>query len=455
LNKVPTAKLNVVFFLVDNLGMGELSAYNAGPLRGSTPRIDAFAAEGMRLLNFAPETQCTPSRSALMTGRYSIRSGNQTVALAGSHGGLVKWERTLGDIFSDGGYATACVGKWHIGDSAARWPTDHGFDEWYGIPRSYDECLWPDDPWYDPKRDPVTRVLESRKGEPVRELEQLTEAVRRDIDIEYMKRAKDFLRRSTDASKPFFLYFNHSMMHLPTLPRAGFKGKSGRGDFADSLLELDADFGDLLDYLRELGVAESTLVVFAGDNGPEEMEPWRGDGGPWEGSYFTGMEGSLRTPALVRYPGRVPPGQVSNEIVHITDMFTTIVQWAGLEVPKDRVIDGADQGPFFEGKQKNSNRDGFLYWMGDVLYGVKWRNFKMVFVLQKTLSDPALHLATPHLVNLDTDPKERKAYEFPFLHTWVGAHTAKLLLDFQQSLRTEPPIPVGAPLDYMPAQKQS
>jgi arylsulfatase A-like enzyme len=181
--------MNVVFFLVDKLGMGELSVYNAGPLRGSTPRIDTFAAEGMRLLNFAPETQCAPSRSALMTGRYSIRSGNQTVALAGSHAGLVKWERTMGDILSDAAYATACIGKWHIGDSAGRWPTDHGFDEWYGIPRSYDECLWPDDPWYDAKRDPVTRVLEGVKGQPVREREQLTMEVRRDIDVAYMKRA--------------------------------------------------------------------------------------------------------------------------------------------------------------------------------------------------------------------------------------------------------------------------
>jgi arylsulfatase A-like enzyme len=442
--------MNVVFFLADNLGMGELSVYNAGPLRGSTPRLDAFSAEGMRLLNFAPETQCTPSRSALMTGRYSIRSGNQTVTFPGFHGGLVKWERTMGDIFSDAGYATAIVGKWHIGDSEGRWPTDHGFDEWYGIPRSYDECFWPDDPWYDPKRDLVAHVVESRKEEPVRELEQLTVEVRRDIDIEYMKRAKAFLKRSTDAGRPFFLYFNHSMMHLPTAPRPEFKGKTRRGDFADSLLQLDTDFGDLLDYLHELGVEKNTLVVFAGDNGPEELEPWRGDPGPWQGSYFTGMEGSLRTPALVRYPGRVPAGQVSNEIVHMTDMFTTIIRWAGLETPKDRVIDGVDQRAFFEGKQENSNRDGFLYWMGDTLYGAKWRNFKMTLVLQKTLSEPALRLATPHLVNLDTDPKERNAYDLPFLHSWVFEHTGKLVTDFYESVKREPLIPVGAALEYVP-----
>jgi arylsulfatase A-like enzyme len=448
-------KPNVVYFLVDNLGMGELSSYSGGPLRGaSTPRIDAWAKEGMKLLNFAPETQCTPSRSALMTGRYSIRSGNQTVALAGSHGGLVHWERTLGDIFSDAGYATAIVGKWHIGDSAGRWPTDHGFDEWYGIPRSYDESLWPQDPWYDSKRDPVTRVLEGRKGQPVHELEQLTVEVRRNIDVEYMQRAKAFLKRSTEAGKPFFLYFNHSMLHLPTIPRAEFKGKTGHGDWADSLLELDTDFGTLLDYLKLLGVADNTIVVFSGDNGPEEMAPWRGTAGYFEGSYFTGMEGSLRTPALVRYPGRVPAGQESNEIVHITDMFTTLVLWAGLEVPKDRVIDGVDQRAFFERKQAGSNREGFLYWMGDTLYGVKWRNFKMVLVEQKTLSDPALRLSTPHLINIDTDPKEREPYGYPYLHTWVLAHTGKLLQDYQESLKREPLIPVGAPLDYMPKQKQ-
>lgn len=155
---------NLVFVLVDNLGFGELGCYGGGILRGAdTRRLDQFAGEGMKLLNFAPEAQCTPSRSALMTGRYAIRSGNHTVPLVGSEGGLVAWERTMGDLLSANGYATACVGKWHIGESDGRWPTDHGFDEWYGIPRSYDECLWPDDPWYDPERDPVANVVEAAR----------------------------------------------------------------------------------------------------------------------------------------------------------------------------------------------------------------------------------------------------------------------------------------------------
>jgi arylsulfatase A-like enzyme len=441
---------NVIYFLVDNLGQGELSSYSGGPLRGVyTERIDAFAKEGMMLLNFAPEAQCTPSRSALMTGRYAIRSGNHSVPFAGATGGLVNWERTLGDIFADAGYATAIVGKWHIGDSPGRWPTDHGFDEWYGIPRTYDESLWPDDPYYKPERG-ITRALEACKGEPIREHAQLTLEVRRDIDAEYMKRSKSFIKRSVEAGKPFFLYFNHSMMHLPTVPRAEFKGKSGRGDWADSLLELDADFGVLLDYLKELSIADNTIVVFSGDNGPEEAAPWRGTAGYWEGSYFTGMEGSLRTPALVRYPGHVPAGQKSNEIVHITDMFTTLLPWAGLAVPKDRVIDGVDQRAFLEGKESTSSREGFPFWLGSTLYGVKWRNFKLVLMKQRTLTDVALPLPNPHLINLDADPKEREPFDYPYLHSWVGGHVGKILNDFAASVKREPLIPQGAPLDFIP-----
>ena len=444
-----------MYFLVDNLGYGELGCYGGGILRGAdTKRIDAFATEGMKLLNFAPEAQCTPSRSALMTGRYAIRSGNHTVALPGEEGGLVAWERTMGDILSARGYATACVGKWHIGESPGRWPTDNAFDEWYGPPRTWDEALWPTDPWYDPRRDGVSNMLEARKGdrEP-RSVKQLDLDVRRDVDGEFLARAKAFMKRSVEAGKPFYLYFNHSLMHMPTIPRPEFKGKSGQGDWADGLLELDADFGAVLDTLKELGVDNNTIVVFSGDNGPEELETWRGHPGFFDGSYFTGMEGSLRTPCMVRYPGRAPPGRQSNEIVHITDMFTTLLRWVGADVPSDRVIDGLDQRAFLEGKQDSSARDGFPYWMADTLYGVKWRNFKMAFYLQKTLTEPALKLATPHVINLTVDPKERKAIDLPYIHSWTAAHFGRIMKDFAQSVAREPLIPAGAPLDHVPKRK--
>jgi len=442
---------NILFVHVDNLGMGELGCYGGGVLRGAaTRRLDAFAAEGLQLLNYAPEAQCTPTRSALMTGRYSIRSGNGTVETPGKPGGIVAWERTMGDILSEAGYATAIYGKWHVGDSEGRFPTDHGFDEWYGIPHSYDECLWPDDPFYDPERDPVSHVVESVKGGPLVELEQLTMEVRRNIDREYLTRAEAFIRRSVDDERPFYVYFNHSMMHLPTIPREEYRGVSGAGDFADSLMEMDGDFGELLDLLDELGIAEDTVVVFAGDNGAEEALPWRGSSGFFEGSYFTGMEGALRTPCLVRWPGEVAPGRVSNEIVHVTDMFPTLLRWAGCEVPADREIDGRDQRPFFHGEQEKSNREGFLFWNGARLYGVKWQNFKTSLVDQKYFFDAAPPFANPRITNLLSDPKEREPIEYPHLHTWVLAHFNRLVAEFEASVAREELIPPSAPLDYIP-----
>lgn len=442
---------NIVYILVDNLGMGEIGAYGGGILRGAaTPAIDQLAEDGFKLLNFAPETQCTPSRSALMTGRYSIRSGNHTVALAGSTGGLVAWERTLAEVLSDEGYATSIVGKWHIGASEGRWPTDQGFDEWLGIPHSYDEALWAEDPWYDPARDPVANVLQSVRGEAPEAVEQLTVPVKLSLDLRYLERAKAFIDRNAAEGRPFFLYFNHTLMHLPVAPRPEFRGVTGRGDWADALAQLDADVATLLNYLDAAGVAENTIVVFSGDNGPEEMLPDRGHAGFWQGSYFTGMEGSLRTPAILRYPGVVPEGAQSNEIVHITDMFTTLALWAGAEVPGHRVIDGLDQRAFLQGETEVSARDGFPFWMGERMYGVKWRNFKVVTVLQRTLTEPAQALATPHIINLDVDPAEREPFNYPHIHSWVIAHASRIVAEFQDSVAREQPIPLGAPLDFVP-----
>lgn len=446
-------KPNVIYFLVDNLGMGEIGCYDGGITRGAqTPRIDKFAEQGLQLWNFAPETQCTPSRAALMTGRYSIRSGNHTVALAGDGGGLVTWEKTMAEVFSDNGYATSCVGKWHIGASKGRWPTDNGFDEWYGPAHSYDEALWTEDPWYNEERDPKSYMYEGVKGEDVKSTIQLTREVKRDLDVEYMNRSKAFMKKSIDNKKPFFLYFNYTLMHMPNDPRLEFKGKTGHGDWADCISQLDTDFGRLQDYLKEVGAEKNTIIVFSGDNGPEYMEPWRGDAGRFNGSYFTGMEGSLRTPCIINYPEKVPAGQVSNEIVHIADMYTTLIKWTDGKVPTDRIIDGLDQRNFFEGKQINSEREGFPYWMGETMYGVKWQNFKIVFVAKESFAAPEEKLATPWIINLDVDPKEEKPYDYPYLHTWTMAHVGKILGEYQKSIKKEPLIPAGASIDYVPKQ---
>jgi arylsulfatase len=444
------ARPNIIYFFVDNLGLGELGCYGGGVLRGAdTARIDRFASEGTRLTNFAPEAQCTPSRSALLTGRYSVRSGTYTIPVPGmAVGGLVAWERTTAEILSEAGFETMILGKWHLGDSEGRWPTDHGFHSWYGVPRSYDEALWSQDPWYDPARDPVSYVLEGSSGSGVRQVEQLTVEVRREIDCEYHKRAFEFIRRSAKSGKPFFLYYCHSMLHFPMLPREEFAGCTGKGDFADCLVQMDHDFGELLDLLEELGIADNTIVVFFGDNGPEETPPWRGTAGIFEGSYFTGMEGSLRTPCIFRWPNRIPSRRTSNEIVHITDMFTTTLNWCGCEVPADRVIDGMDQGPFLTGEQEKSNRDGFPFWLKDQLYGVKWCDWKAVLVRQKYMWDAAEILPTPHLYNLITDPQERE--NVAAHHTWVFSHVGRILVDYVKSTFLEPLIPSGAPLEFIP-----
>jgi len=444
---------NILFFHVDNLGFGELSCYAGGPFRGArTERIDAFAGQGFRLTNYCPESQCSPTRSALLTGRHAIRSGTHSVPVGAAGGwGLVAWEQTLGELLSDGGYACAAYGKWHVGEGPGRWPTDRGFAEWYGPPRTYDEALWPTDPWYDPKRDPVSRMLESKRGDPEpTEHDQLTLDVRRDCDLDYLQRAEAFIRRTVGDRAPFFVYFNHSLMHMPVIPRPEFKGRSGQGDWADALMELDADFGTLLDLLDELGVAEHTLVVFAGDNGPEDVLLWRGSPGYWQGSYFAGGEGNLRTPCLVRWPGHIPAGRDSDEIMHVVDWFTTILHAAGLGAPTDRVIDGVDQLGWLTGQLDHSQREGYLYWMGPQLYGVKWHNFKLVLVAQRYMQDPAARLPTPRLVNLTTDPQEREPVSLPYLHSWVAAHFNRLIGQFEASLQHEPLIPMGAPLDHIP-----
>jgi len=442
---------NIVFILMDNLGYGEVGVYGGGILRGApTPRIDKLASEGTRLLNFNVEAQCTPSRSAIMTGRLSIRSGTHSVPIGGGRDGLTQWEVTIAELLSGVGYNTGHFGKWHLGSVDGRLPNDQGFDEWYGIPRTTDEAFWPSDPGAKAAGVAFTHIMEGRKGEKSRQLAVYDLDQRRLIDAEITRRTIDFMKRGVRSGKPFYAYVPFTQVHFPTLPNPKFAGKTGYGDFPDTLAEMDAHVGEILDAIDSLGIRDNTLVVFTSDNGPEATWPWQGSSGPWRGYYFTHMEGSLRTPFIIRWPGRIPAGRVSNEIVHEVDTFTTLARLAGAQVPKDRAIDGVDQTEFLFGKSEKSNREGFPVFVADRLEAVKWRNWKVVFYdEQRDWWTPPLKLGSPKAFDLITDPKEEYP-ETALRNTWNATPSMKIVVEFEDSLKKHPPIAPGTPDPYVP-----
>jgi arylsulfatase len=444
-------KPNIVFILMDNLGYGEVGSYGGGILRGApTPRIDRLATEGMRLLNFNVEAQCTPSRSAIMTGRFSMRSGTHSIPIGGGLDGLTQWEVTIAELLSGAGYSTGHFGKWHLGSDDGRLPNDQGFDEWYGIPRTTDEAFWPSEPAARAAGVPFTHIMEGRKGEQNRQLVVYDLAQRRLIDAEITRRTIAFMQRSVQSGKPFYAYVPFTLVHFPTLPHPQFAGTTGFGDFPDALAEMDAHVGEILDAIDDLRIRDNTIVVFTSDNGPEATWPWQGSSGPWRGYYFTHMEGSLRAPFIIRWPGRILAGRVSNEIVHEVDTYTTFARFAGASVPQDRAIDGVDQSDFLLGKSATSNRQGFPVFVADRLEAVKWRNWKVIFYdEQRDWWTPPARLGVPKAFDLMTDPKE----EYPqtaLRNSWNAGPAMKIVVEFEQSLKKYPPIAPGTPDPYTP-----
>lgn len=440
---------NIVLILADNLGWGELGCYGGGALRGApTPRLDKLASEGLRFLNFNVESDCVPTRSALMTGRHPIRTGALQSVPAGLPQGIIPWEVTIAQLLSARGYATAMYGKWHLGDREARYPKDRGFDEWYGIPRTTNESMFTNSPGFDPSVVDIPHVMEGRKGEPAKNVAVYDLEMRRRIDSELVARSNGFMRRQVKAGQPFFAYIPLTQLHYPTLPHRDFAGKSGAGDFADSMVEMDYRVGQLLDAIDALGIADDTIVVFGSDNGPEFRRPWRGTAGVWQGTYHTAMEGALRVPFMLRWPGHIKPGGVTNEIIHITDLYPTLARIAGATVPADRPIDGVDQLDFFCGKQEKSNREGFVYYIKQELRAAKWRDWKMHIVWEPEPNAGPNHLETPWIFNLTQDPKEET--DVGTENSWVRGPMRKMIHAFEQSLKAHPPIPPGAPDGFVP-----
>lgn len=443
----PADKPNIVFVLTDNLGYGEIGCYGGGLTRGApTPRIDSLAKSGMRLLNMNMETQCTPSRSSLMTGRWAIRSGTHSVPFGGVADGLTRWEVTIGEALSDAGYATGYYGKWHLGSHDGRLPNDQGFDEWFGIPRTTDESLWPSADGWSPDIMPAEHTMEGRKGEKSRQLKIYNVEQRRLIDAEITKRSVNFIEKQAKLGKPFFAYVALTQPHLPTEPNPTFKGKTGNGDWADMLTEMDFNVGQLLDAVENAGVSGNTIFIFTSDNGPEFIRPWDGWAGPWRGQYFTALEGGIRVPFLIRWPGKIAAERVSNEIVHGVDMFATLAKFAGANVPDDRPVDSIDQSNFFLGQSEKSAREGFPIFCAERLQAVKWRNWKLHFMRQDTMFDPPVKNPVPTVYNLFTDPREEK----PTTDSWVVGPVLKIVGEYETSVKKFPLIPMGTPDPFSP-----
>ncbi len=398
---------NIVFIVGDNVGWGDIGCYGGN---APTPRIDALAAEGLRFKNYNVEAQCTPTRSAMLTGRLPVRTGNCSVPLPGQgHYGLAPWEYTLGELFSDAGYATAAFGKWHVGDIKGRVPTDQGFDEWMGIKNTSDESGYSSYPLFASSGYPMPKIWEGVKGKALKPVEDFDLKTRPLLDEKIATRAADFIKRKAKGGKPVFMYICFTQMHPPLICHPKFKGKSGGGMYSDTLAELDYRTGQVLDAIEKAGIADDTIVVWNSDNPAGRSQSMGGSNGPWRGHFGSGFEGSMRTPAMIRWPGRVKPGTVTDEIFSAVDWLPTLAGLAGegKRVPKDRPIDGVDASAFMLGKSKTTGRDHVLFYGSDAeIMSVKWKTMKVVFRYTEGLSSPFIKPQWPLIFDLINDPVE-------------------------------------------------
>jgi arylsulfatase len=272
---------------------------------------------------------------------------------------------------------------------------------------------------------------------------------RRTLDREAAQRGINFMQRNVRTNTPFFLYYPVTQIHFPTLAHPDFAGKTGAGDIGDAMAEVDYNTGLVLDAIKRLGIERDTIVIWCTDNGAEQRRPWRGSAGPWNGFYNTVMEGGIRTPFMIRWPGRIPPHRVSNEIVHQIDLFPTLAAAIGADiVPKDRAIDGVNQLAFFEGRQARSNRDSVIFFTsGDRPRAVKWKDWKFHYVFQPTAGAPPVP-PLMRLFNLRSDPKEES--DIKDANPWAQSVMDKIVAEFLETTRHYPNIPQNAPDPYVP-----
>lgn len=399
----PAARPNLVIILIDDMGYGDIGPF--GSKLNRTPACDRMALEGMKLTSFYAAPVCTPSRAQMLTGCYAKRVSLPQVIFPAARIGLSAKEHTIADLLKAQGYATQCIGKWHVGDQPEFLPTHRGFDHYLGLPYSNDMGgEWDGQADVPPgrRKPPLPlvrdeRVVQTMNGDKQNVIEEL-----------YTEEAVKFIREHK--SGPFFLYLAHTAVHVPLHPGKPFQGKSANGKYGDWIEEMDASTGRVLDTIRELKLSENTLVLFTSDNGPWLVQgkdagvatPLRGGKG---GTY----EGGMREPTIAWWPGHVPAGTTCDAVAGEIDVLPTFVKLAGGTVPDDRKIDGADMLPLLLGKSKDSPRPAQYYFDGNQLQAVRSGPWKMAIAPQheqnrlKGQQQRPSQPPFPKLYNLDTD----------------------------------------------------
>jgi arylsulfatase len=451
-------KPNVVLMLADNVGYGDLGAYGGGVIRGMpTPRLDQLAAEGMQLTQFLVEVGCTPSRAALMTGRYAVRSGLGTILLGGSPNTLQDREVTLAEVFKSRGYATGMAGKWHLGFEEQSWPTRQGFDEYrVGVIETSESTLYRENMARGRSSDAeikaaVPGIYESDSEGNLKRVREYTTEYRREIEGDIAKASVDYIKRQSQQSEPFFLYVGWTHTHYPSLTAAEFTGKSTHR-YGDAMMELDYRTGQVLDAIAEAGVEKNTIVIWISDNGATpNLSPWPDWGGsnaPFRGETGDPLEGSVRTVGMIKWPGRIRPGK-NNGMFAIHDFVPTLASIIGAELPSDRPYDGVDQSAFLLGQQENSNREHLLTFLSNEIAALRWRHYRIYpKTYRGSFNNPSQEgllgvqmerNGAPDVYNIEMDPREQ--INIGGDNAWVLGPWFRIVAEYNQSLKKFPNPP--------------
>jgi arylsulfatase A-like enzyme len=445
---------NIVFILCDNVGWGDFACYGG---QTPTPRIDKLASEGIRFNAYTTESQCCPTRTALLTGRQSVRCGTYSVIPSGGPSGLVPWEYTIAELLSDAGYATSLWGKWHLGQTEGRLPTDQGFDEWWGYKNSADECGYSSYATFRALAKKVgidtPKLWQGKKGEKSEPVGELDLKVRPLLDEKIVDHATDYIKRAAAGDKPFYTYIALSHVHPPERAHPDFDqtDPTRLGLYADLMAEMDHRVGQIVDCVEGAGIADNTVIVFCSDNSTCDVPAFGlgGSTGPWRGDFTRPPgEGSMRAPAIVRMPGKTAPrGVVTDEMLACHDWYKTFAALAGAsdKVPTDRPMDGVDASKFLLGESQDTSREFLLFFGGDgELMSVRWHNLKIWLRYCEGFDKPYVTPSFPMFFDLGSDPQEHfSLFDDKLDCGWELAVALKLKQEYEKSIEAMPNIKPG------------